>query len=204
MHIARDFRFIGFCLASILLWMAYEPFMQILPVYMKEGFGIPESGYGLIMTVNALMVVFFQFAVTRVTEKYRDAYVMAAGSFWTGLAAVGAILSNNVWLFLVSMVILTIGELIWAPTAITYVARIAPVDMRGRYMGIYGMVGGISYGIGPIASGLAYDNIAPVAVWYLTLGLATVGTLAFMALARLGASSARGGSVPSSADGSTV
>jgi MFS family permease len=200
LHILRDFRFIGFCLASILLWMAYEPFMQVLPVYMKEGFGIPESGYGLIMTVNALMVVFFQFAVTRMTEKYSDAYVMAAGSFWTGLAALGAVLSNNIWLFLVSMVVLTIGELIWAPTAITYVARIAPIDMRGRYMGVYGMVGGISYGIGPIASGFAYDNIAPVAVWYLTLGLATIGTVAFMALARLGSSSARGGSMPGSAE----
>jgi MFS family permease len=200
LHILRDFRFIGFCLASILLWMAYEPFMQVLPVYMKEGFGIPESGYGLIMTVNALMVVFFQFAVTRITERYSDAYVMAAGSFWTGLAALGAVLSNNIWLFLVSMVILTIGELIWAPTAITYVARIAPVDMRGRYMGVYGMVSGISFGIGPIASGFAYDNIAPVAVWYLTLGLATVGTVAFMALARLGSSSAPGGSMPGSAE----
>jgi len=203
-HILRDFRFIGFCLASILLWMAYEPFMQLLPVYMKEGFGIPESGFGLIMTVNALMVVFFQFAVTRVTEKYRDAYVMAAGSFWTGLAALGAALSHNVWLFLVSMVILTIGELIWAPTSISYVARIAPIDMRGRYMGIYGMVGGIAWGIGPIASGLAYDNIAPVSVWYLTVGLATLGTVAFVALARLASSPASGGSVSSSGGGSAV
>lgn len=204
LYILRDFRFIGFCLASILLWMAYEPFMQLLPVYMKEGFGIPESGFGLIMAVNALMVVFFQFAVTRVTEKYRDAYVMAAGSFWTGLAALAAALSHNVWLFLLSMVILTIGELIWAPTSISFVARIAPIDMRGRYMGIYGMVGGIAWGIGPIASGLVYDNIAPVSVWYLTLGLAMVGTVAFVALARLGSSPARKDSIPSSADESAV
>jgi MFS family permease len=203
-HIFRDLRFIGFCLASILLWMAYEPFMQLLPVYMKEGFGIPESGFGLIMTVNALMVVFFQFAVTRITERYHDAYVMAAGAFWTGLAALGAALSHNVWLFLMSMVVLTIGELIWAPTSISFVARIAPIDMRGRYMGIYGMVGSIAWGVGPIASGLVYDNLAPVSVWYLTLGLATLGTVAFMALARLSSSPASGGSVPSSADESAV
>jgi MFS family permease len=185
LHILRDFRFIGFSLASVLLWMAYEPFMQVLPVYMKEGFGIPESQYGLMMSVNALMVVFFQFAVTRVTEKYREAYVMAAGALWTGLGALAAALSNNVWLFLLSVIILTIGELIWAPTSISFVARIAPIDMRGRYMGVYGMVGGMAWGIGPIAIGYAYDNIAPVAVWYLTLGLATVGTVAFLALGRL-------------------
>ncbi len=183
-YILSDLSFIAFCLASVLLWMAYEPFMQVLPVYMKEGFGIPESGFGLIMTVNALMVVLFQFSVTRVTEKYSDAYVMAAGAFWTGLGAMAAIISNNVWLFLFSMVILTIGELIWAPTSISFVARIAPTDMRGRYMGVYGMVGGVAWGIGPIASGYVYDNIAPVGVWYLALGLAIVGTLAFLLIGR--------------------
>jgi len=184
-YIFRDIGFIAFCLVSILLWMAYQPFMQLLPVYMKEGFGIPESGFGLIMTVNALMVVFFQFAVTRVTEKYRDAYIMAAGAFWTGLGALAAALSNNLWLFLFAMIIVTIGELIWAPTSISFVARIAPIDMRGRYMGVYGMVGGIAWGIGPIASGYVYDSVMPVAVWYLTLGLAVVGTVAFIIVGKL-------------------
>jgi len=184
-HIFRDVGFIAFCLASVLLWMAYEPFMQLLPVYMKEGFGIPESGYGLIMTVNALMVVFFQFGVTRITERYRDAYVMAAGAFWTGLGALAAALSNNVWLFLVSMIIMTVGELIWAPTSISFVARIAPVDMRGRYMGVYGMIGGIAWGLGPIANGYVYDNVAPVAVWYLVMALASVCTVAFVLIGKV-------------------
>jgi MFS family permease len=190
-YIFSDVGFIAFCLASVLLWMAYEPFMQVLPVYMKEGFAIPESGFGLIMTVNALMVVLFQFAVTRVTEKYRDAYVMAAGALWTGLGAVAAIIANNVWLFLFSMVILTIGELIWAPTSISFVARIAPIDMRGRYMAVYGMVNGIAWGVGPIANGYVYDNVAPVGVWYLVTLLATVGTVAFYIIGRVPALSRR-------------
>ncbi|HJX39307.1 MAG TPA: MFS transporter [Anaerolineae bacterium] len=184
-YIFRDVSFIAFSLASVLLWMAYGPFMQLMAVYMKEGFGIPESGFGLIMTINALMVVFFQFAVTRITEKYRDAYIMAAGAFWTGLGALATILSHNLWFFLVSMVIVTIGELIWAPTSISFVARIAPVDMRGRYMGVYGMVGGIAWAIGPVANGWVYDNTSPVSVWYLTLALAMVGTVAFILVGRL-------------------
>lgn len=184
-YIFRDFHFLAFSGASILLWMAYEPFMQILPVYMKEGFGIAESGFGLIMTVNALMVVFFQFAVTRVTQKYPDAYVMAAGAFWTGLGALAAALSNNFWQFLVAMIIMTIGELIWAPTSIAFVAKVAPVDMRGRYMGVYGVFIGLSWGISPIASGYLYDNIAPVSVWHLAAALALAGTVAYAIIGRI-------------------
>ncbi|TKJ30099.1 MAG: hypothetical protein CEE40_06100 [Chloroflexi bacterium B3_Chlor] len=190
-YIFRDFYFLAFCGASILLWMAYQPFMQILPVYMKEGFGILESGFGLIMTVNALMVVLFQFAVTKVTENYPDTYIMAAGAFFTGLGAAAAALSNNFWLFLGAMIILTIGELIWAPTSITFVARVAPIDMRGRYMGVYGIVGGISWGVGPILYGHLYDNVAPVSVWHLALGLGMACTLAFGLMGRMGALSAR-------------
>lgn len=178
-HILRDFHFLAFCGASILLLMAYQPFMQLLPVYMKEGFGIAESGFGMIMATNGLMVVLFQFAVTRVTERYPDTYVMAAGAFFTGLGALAAALSNNLWLFLWAMIIMTIGELIWAPTSIAFVAKLAPIDMRGRYMGVYGVAGGIAWGIGPITSGYLYDNFAPVSVWYLALVLGMVCTLAF-------------------------
>ena len=188
--IFRDFYFLAFCGASILLWMAYEPFMQLLPVYIKEGFGILESGFGLIMAVNALMVVFFQFAVTRITEKYPDTYVMGAGAFWIGLGALAAAVSNNFWMFLFAMIIMTIGELIWAPTSIAFVAKVAPIDMRGRYMGVYGIVGGIAWGIGPILSGYFYDNVSPVSIWHLALAQAVVCTLAFMLIGRM-ASTAR-------------
>ncbi len=183
--IFRDSPFLAFCGASTLLWMAYMPFMQLLPVYMKESYGILESGFGLIMTVNALMVVFFQFAVTRVTEKYPDTYVMAAGALWTGLGALATALSGNFWMFLVGMIILTIGELIWAPTSIAFVAKVAPIDMRGRYMGVYGIVGGIAWGAGPIIMGYFYDNVAPVSIWHLSLALGTVSTLAFIVMGRM-------------------
>lgn len=184
-YILRDLYFLAFCGASVLLWMAYMPFMQLLPVYMKEGFGILESGFGLIMTTNALMVVFFQFAVTRVTERYPDTYIMAAGAFWTGLGALAAALSNNFWLFLFAMIIMTIGELIWAPTSIAFVAKAAPIDMRGRYMGVFGIVGGIAWGAGPIIMGYFYDNIAPVSIWHVALVLGMVCTLAFVSMGKM-------------------
>jgi len=40
----------------------------------------------------------------------------------------------------VAMAIITIGEMLTAPTSQALVARFAPDDMRGRYMAIFGMV----------------------------------------------------------------
>jgi MFS family permease len=83
------------------------------------------------------------------------------------------------------MIIMTIGELIWAPTSIAFVAKVAPIDMRGRYMGVYGMVIGVSWGVGPILSGYFYDNISPVSIWHLSLAQATLGTVAFVLIGRM-------------------
>jgi MFS family permease len=64
------------------------------------------------------------------------------------------------------MVVMTIGELILVPTSSTYVANLAPADMRGRYMSIYGMTWTISTGIGPVAGGMLNDRLGPLAIWF--------------------------------------
>jgi MFS family permease len=79
---------------------------------------------------------------------------------------------------------MTIGELIIVPTSSTYVANLAPVDMRGRYMSFYALTWGVAAGIGPIFGGFLNDIIGPKAIW---LGGAVVGSLGvifFLKLAR--------------------
>ena len=58
-------------------------------------------------------------------------------------------------------------------------------------MGVYGIVGGISWGVGPILNGAFYDNVAPVSVWYVSLTVATLSTLAFLLMGRTAALSPR-------------
>jgi MFS family permease len=66
--------------------------------------------------------------------------------------------------------------MILVPTGTTVTANMAPIDMRGRYMGIYGLTWSIGIGVGPVIGGYLSDQIAPVAIWYggLAIGLAAV------------------------------
>jgi MFS family permease len=86
--------------------------------------------------------------------------------------------------FWLSMVILTEGELIMVPTSTTLTANLAPPEMRGRYMGLYGLIWTISVGLGPVLGGLLNDRLAPVAMWYGACLLALVAALMFLALGR--------------------
>ncbi len=88
-------------------------------------------------------------------------------------------LGNSFPLFLMSMAILTIGEMLIIPTSVSLVADMAPVTVRGRYMGVYGLTWGIAFGVGPMLGGYLNDTIAPVYIWYEAFILGLLSTLAF-------------------------
>jgi MFS family permease len=81
-------------------------------------------------------------------------------------------------------VILTIGEMIMMPTSTALTADLAPADMRGRYMSLYGLTFGIGVGIGPVIGGVLNDRVSPQAIWYGGMLLALASSLGFVLLAR--------------------
>lgn len=65
------------------------------------------------------------------------------------------------------------------PPASTYVANIAPADMRGRYMSIFGLTWAFGQGVGPVLGGLLNDNFGPRSIW---LGGMMIGLLSAFGL----------------------
>ncbi len=183
-RLLHDRPFLAFCGAYTLAGMAYTVLMVLLPVYAKEHFAVPENQYGFIMATNATMVVAFQYAVTRITKRYPYLPVLAAGSLFYAVGVGSVAFGSNFPTFLTSMVVLTIGEMVMVPTAMALTATLAPPEMRGRYMSIYGLTWTIGMGSGPLAGGILHDAIAPVAIWYGGMLMALVAALAFVVIAR--------------------
>jgi MFS family permease len=178
----RDRHFLAFCLISALAVVPASIMMVLLPVYAKEQYGVIESQYGFIMATNAAMVVFFQYPVTRVTKRYPHVPVLAVGTLLYGLGVGSVALGQGFIAFLVSMIVTTLGELILVPTGTALAANLSPPDMRGRYMGVYGLTWSLAFGVGPVIGGLLNDNIAPVAIWYGALVMGLLATAGFVLL----------------------
>lgn len=182
--VLRDLPFLAFCGVYVLATMPSSIMMTLLAVYAKENFGVLESQYGFIMATNALMVVLFQYSVTRRSESYPPLRVLMLGALLYALGVGSVALGRSFPAFVLSMAILTSGELLLIPTATALAANLAPVEMRGRYLGLFGITWNIGFGIAPVIGGLLNDRVAPVATWYggAVLGLAAV--LGFCGLAR--------------------
>lgn len=182
--VLRDRPFLIFCAVYTLSAICYSLMMILLPVYAKENFGVPENQYGFIMATNAALVVLFQFGITRRTERYPHLHVLTVGTLFYALGVGSVAWGWNFPTFLVSMVVLTIGEMIMVPTSMALTANLAPVEMRGRYMGLYSLTWNIGFGVGPVLGGLLNDRLAPVAIWYGGLILGLVGAAGFALLGR--------------------
>jgi MFS family permease len=184
LQVLRDGKFMAFTFVCLLTWLVYMNMNTTLGVFLRDQHGIPESGYGWIISINAAMVVLFQFPITRRSEKKPPMLMMALGAFFI---AVGLLLYGFVstfWLFAVAMAILTVGEMITVPIANAVVANFSPEDMRGRYNFVYGNSWGISFAVGPYLAGLIMDNYDPNLLWYACGIVGMIAVIGFLALHR--------------------
>jgi MFS family permease len=183
-RLMRDMPFLLFCATFAIMGIAYAQMMTIFPVYIKEQFLIPEDRFGLIMATNAAMVVLFQWPVTRKLKRLALGPALALGTAFVSVGLGLVAFSNTFSWFLVSMIIVTIGELIFAPSSTAFAANLAPEAMRGRYMGVFGMSMGLSFGMAPAVGGIISDSLGPASVWQIMAVVALLSAFAFLAIGK--------------------
>jgi MFS family permease len=178
--VLKDRKFMLFVIISTIATIVYSQMYSTLSVFLRDVHGIPEAGYGWLMTLNAGMVVLFQFMITRKISDKPPMLILAMGStlYVIGFGLYGFV--SAYVLFMLAMVIITIGEMVIIPVAQAYVGEAAPEDMRGRYSGVMGFSWMIPWMIGPLLAGLIMDNGDPNWVWYGSAILGSVSTLGFL------------------------
>ena len=178
-RVFRDGRFMAFFLLCTLGMVGPLMFWTLLAVYTKQNFQFPEHLYSWLPVTNALMCVFVQYQVTRITHRHRPLAMVTLGMGVYALGVGSVAMMSSFWGFWVSMVVFSMGELIVVPTGTAYVANRSPIDLRGRYMSIYWMTWGLARTVAPVVGGLMNDHISPHAIWYggLLIGLASAAGL---------------------------
>ena len=165
-RIVKDSRFMGLVGSYSLNRICSSTLWMLLAVYAKQNFGISERLYGFIPTTNAVMVILFQMFITSRLKKQPRERSMIIGALFYAVAVFAVAFGHSFWMFWTCMVVATIGEMILVPTSTTYASLLAPEDMRGRYMSVYTLTGGLGTGIGPLIGGVMNDNFGPQTIWY--------------------------------------
>ncbi len=190
-----------FLVASILTVLAYMQMNTTLSVYLRDQHGVPPRGFGLLLSMNAAMVVLFQFWITRQLRGRPRFLMMTLGVL---LYAIGFGMYGFVGtypLFVMAMVIITLGEMVAVPMSQAIVARLSPEAMRGRYMAVYGLSWIIPTALGTLLAGLIMDNLNPAWVWYGACACCVAAAAIYLGMSRWVGESATAGEGPLTAEG---
>ena len=179
-RVLKDKLFMWLLLLATFTAIVYMQMNTTLSVYLNSEHNISPQQFGYILSLNAAMVVLMQFPISARVKVFPSLMVMAAGNLFyaVGFGMYGFV---NVYLmFMLAMVIITIGEMVIIPVAQAYVGNAAPEDMRGRYSGVMGFSWMIPWMIGPLLAGLIMDNGDPNWVWYGSAILGMIAALGFL------------------------
>jgi len=181
-RVFKDAPFVLFIAVTVLMTLVYMNMGTTLGVFLRDQRGVKEVAYGTLLSINAILVVVFQFWITHKLEKFKPLLMMAAGTF---LYAIGFALYGFITgfvLFATAMVIITIGEMVLAPFQQSIVASFAPEDMRGRYMAVSGLTWSIAFTVGPYFAGLILDSANPNMLWFVSGFIGLLATAGFLLL----------------------
>jgi MFS family permease len=182
--ILRDKGFVSFLVTFTMVTICAVLMWTIMPVYANQNFGVSENIYKWIPATNAIMVVTLQTLITKISKRFLPLSVLSIGSLFYAISVGSVAFAQGFIGFWIAMVIMTIGELILVPTSSTYVAHLAPVDMRGRYMSLYGLSWPIGAGIGPFIGGILSDTLGPRSTWFGGFAIGLLGASIFFVLSR--------------------
>jgi MFS family permease len=182
----RDGPFISLVGLTFLIAMTIGLGQVAVPVVMgRQGFSATD--YGLVVAINGVLIVLAQIPATRLIRGRGRTGIQVAASllFGFGMAlcafATGAT-SGGMAVYALSVVVWTVGEIIWTPVNQALVAELSPVHGRGRYQGAYSLAWQASSFLAPLAAGGMLAAWGAGSVW---LTCAIVGVVAAAGYVRL-------------------
>ena len=164
-RVLQDGTFVAFILISILTVTAYMQMSTTLSVYLIKFQHMSESFFGMLVMLNALMVVFLQFSISRWASKQPLLLIMMGGTafYLVGFGSYG--LPSSRPLFVFAMILITLGEMLVIPTSQAMTALLAPPDMRARYVATERINWITAQSLGPLAAAAIMDRFDPRWVW---------------------------------------
>ncbi|WNB93076.1 MFS transporter [Bacillus sp. NEB1478] len=163
------------CGGYLLAWISYVQWQSTIATY-TQNIGVSLKMYSLLWTVNGLLIVLGQPVIHVLLKKWLKTttsqilvgYVIFVVSF----VIVGN--AHNFNGFLVSMIILTIGEMLVWPGVPTIASELAPAGRAGFYQGVVNSTATGGRMIGPLFGGMITDLFNMDILFKTSIGLLVI------------------------------
>ncbi|NUM70109.1 MAG: MFS transporter [Ignavibacteriaceae bacterium] len=133
----KDMRFLFFIFILIPVQTLFAHNWLTLPVYCYRAFtGVVSENFEFFSNFNPIRIFILTPAVTALTAGKNAYKMMIIGTFVMAAPTFILAMGPSIYTLFGYLIIMTIGEAMWQPRFLQWVAEIAPKGMTGIYMGI--------------------------------------------------------------------
>ncbi|MEO0094573.1 MAG: MFS transporter [candidate division WOR-3 bacterium] len=177
-----DGKFLTFTLISFSIFIVWGQLVSPLSIYTVNRIGITKSQLGILFSINGFMVVLFQYFITNFIPERKELSALWIGSliYATGYLSLG--LAQGFSFLIVSMIIITIAEMIITPSSQSYASKIARPENRGRYLAFYNLSQTFGWAFGPLLGGILLDTFPgrSIFIWGIIFIIAIFSAIGFI------------------------
>jgi proton-dependent oligopeptide transporter, POT family len=174
-------RFMLFLLIFSGYWVVYWQEFIILPLYIHN-YVDASADTELMLITGPLTVIALQLVVSFFTKKIPAFRAVTLGTLISGLAWLLLIIHPSFHMAIVTLFVVSLGEIIQSPRYYEYISRLAPAGQQGTYMGFAFLPIGIGSLIGGWFGGMLihrYGEVAqqPAKIWWAVTGVGVLTTV---------------------------
>lgn len=169
---------IAFLIINIVISFTCTQTIFSLPIMLDHVFGNNGArNYGILISFNAITVLVMTLFVTNKTRKWHPltAIAMSGLLYAIGFGVITFITSMS--LYMLSMFICTIGEIMIATNFGVYIANNTPQNFRARFNAVASLSYAIGAALGTSLMGIYMDVLGVQAVWPLVFFLGVFGAV---------------------------
>ena len=177
--VLRDRTFVAFVATCFIVLVVYNQANAGLPVSMAAE-GLSAGTFGWITAINGVLIVILQMPVTRLLQRYRPSRVLAGSSLVIGAGYGLLAFGQTVAMYVLCVVVMTLGEIGSTPTAQAVVARMSPDHLRGRYQGVYQLSWTLAQVIAPLAGDAVIGAYGGSPLWIGCFAVSAAAAIAYL------------------------
>ena len=157
----------------------------LLPAFARDVFNLGADGYGVLMSASGIGALAGALTVATAGHLFPQRNVALGGVWLFSGALLAFSVTTNFYLALLFMTLGGFGMLLFFSTSNTVMQSIVPDEMRGRVMGVWGLVFGAMIPLGSLEAGaLASWLGAPFALAFGAVICAIAGFVALLVIRR--------------------
>lgn len=134
----------------VLSSITFVQYFSVMPLYWEADYLLTPDTIGWLLFINGAIIVVFEMPLVAWLEKINISKTIAVflGGVFLAFSFLVVNLTTGIWILIIGMILMTIGEMIASPFASTLALEMSPKGRKGSYMAMFTMSFSISHMVG--------------------------------------------------------